>query len=199
MRGTRWKSSPSTTWSASCSPSRLPSSSAISMWAPLLGDYMHDSVMNEQTRHTLRIVGFAGGARRARHLVGAEIRRRAGLRRALPVRPVHLRGGVLQLRRTAPDSSTSMLTYPNQQDWSLSGIYFASLNDFYTFVLDHVVAAAPGLCGAHARRRDLYRLVRAARGRRPSGIIDAAHDLSGGAALLELSSCASSRKGLFEA
>jgi hypothetical protein len=29
------------------------------MWALLIGDYMN-TVMNEQTRHTLRIVGFAG-------------------------------------------------------------------------------------------------------------------------------------------
>ena len=31
----------------------------VSMWALLAGDYMN-SFMNEQTRHTLRIVGFAG-------------------------------------------------------------------------------------------------------------------------------------------
>jgi len=31
----------------------------VSMWALLLGDYVN-SFMNEQTRHTLRIVGFAG-------------------------------------------------------------------------------------------------------------------------------------------
>ena len=26
--------------------------------------------------------------------------------------------------------------YPSQQDWSLTGMYLASLNDFYTFILD---------------------------------------------------------------
>ncbi|HET7210748.1 MAG TPA: hypothetical protein VFI85_03270, partial [Methyloceanibacter sp.] len=31
----------------------------ISMWALLVGDYVN-TVMNEQTRHTLRIVGFTG-------------------------------------------------------------------------------------------------------------------------------------------
>ena len=31
----------------------------VSMWALLVGEYMN-TVMNEQTRHTLRIVGFAG-------------------------------------------------------------------------------------------------------------------------------------------
>ena len=31
----------------------------VSMWALLVGDYMN-TFMNEQTRHTVRIVGFAG-------------------------------------------------------------------------------------------------------------------------------------------
>ena len=35
---------------------------AICMWAVLVGDYMQpNSVMNETTRHTLQIVGYAGG------------------------------------------------------------------------------------------------------------------------------------------
>jgi hypothetical protein len=35
---------------------------ATCMWAVLVGDYMQpNSVMNETTRHTLQIVGYAGG------------------------------------------------------------------------------------------------------------------------------------------
>ena len=34
-------------------------------------------------------------------------------------------------------------TYPNQQDWSLTGMYLASLNDFYTFLLDMFLPPRP--------------------------------------------------------
>jgi hypothetical protein len=34
-------------------------------------------------------------------------------------------------------------TYPSQQDWSLTGIYLASLNDFYTFLLDMLIPPRP--------------------------------------------------------
>ena len=34
-------------------------------------------------------------------------------------------------------------TYPNQQDWSLTGMYLASLNDFYTFLLDMLLPPRP--------------------------------------------------------
>jgi hypothetical protein len=34
-------------------------------------------------------------------------------------------------------------TYPNQQDWSLTGLYLASLNDFYTFLLDMLLPPRP--------------------------------------------------------
>ena len=38
-------------------------------------------------------------------------------------------------------------TYPSQQDWSLSGLYLASLNDFYTFLLDMMIPPRPGYLG----------------------------------------------------
>ena len=34
-------------------------------------------------------------------------------------------------------------TYPNQQDWTLTGLYLASLNDFYTFLLDMLLPPRP--------------------------------------------------------
>ena len=34
-------------------------------------------------------------------------------------------------------------TYPSQQDWSLTGMYLASLNDFYTFLLDMLLPPRP--------------------------------------------------------
>ena len=33
--------------------------------------------------------------------------------------------------------------YPSQQDWSLTGMYLASLNDFYTFILDMFLPPRP--------------------------------------------------------
>ena len=39
------------------------------------------------------------------------------------------------------------VTYPSQQDWSLTGMYFASLNDFYTFLLDMLLPPRPAYAG----------------------------------------------------
>ncbi len=36
-----------------------------------------------------------------------------------------------------------MVTYPNQLDWSFSGLYWTSLSDFYSFVLFMLVPPRP--------------------------------------------------------
>ena len=33
--------------------------------------------------------------------------------------------------------------YPSEQDWTLTGLYFASLNDFYSFLLDMLIPPRP--------------------------------------------------------
>jgi len=39
------------------------------------------------------------------------------------------------------------VTYPNQLDWSLSGLYWSSLSDFYSFVLFMLVPPRPAYAG----------------------------------------------------
>jgi hypothetical protein len=106
----------------------------VSMWALLIGDYMN-TVMNEQTRHTLRIVGFAGAlAAVVTWWVQSFAAKRGFVIRFLFAFFIFVVafcsfGGLLRFIYIHA-------TYPSQQDWSLSGLYFASLNDFYTFLLD---------------------------------------------------------------
>ena len=134
----------------------------ISMWALLVGDYVN-TVMNEQTRHTLRIVGFAGAlAALVTWWVQSFAAKRGFVIRFLFAFFIFVVafcsfGGLLRFIYIHA-------TYPSQQDWSLTGMYLASLNDFYTFVLDHAVAAAPGLRRSDRGRRDLRRPVRASPG-----------------------------------
>ena len=74
----------------------------FSMWALLVGDYMntpHERCRRRPTYSAHRRIRRR--PRRARDLVGAEFCRETRLRRPLPVRLLHLRGGVLQLRRIA--------------------------------------------------------------------------------------------------
>jgi hypothetical protein len=108
----------------------------ISMWALLKGDYMNASPdIQAQVRHTLRIVGLAGALS---GLVTWWVQNFAA-RRGFIIRFLFAFfifvvafgsfGGLLQFIYTH-------VTYPNQQDWSLTGLYFASLNDFYTFLVD---------------------------------------------------------------
>jgi hypothetical protein len=113
----------------------------ISMWALLVGDYMN-TFMNEQTRHTLRIVGFAGAlAALVTWWVQSFAARRGFIVRfffALFIFVVAFCsfGGLLRFIYIHA-------TYPNQQDWSLTGMYLASLNDFYTFLLDLLLPPRP--------------------------------------------------------
>ena len=113
----------------------------VSMWALLLGDYMN-TFMNEQTRHTLRIVGFAGALAA---LVTWWVQNFAA-KRGFVVRFLF----ALFIFVVAFCSFGGLLrfiyihaTYPSQQDWSLSGLYLASLNDFYTFLLDMLLPPRP--------------------------------------------------------
>ena len=113
----------------------------VSMWALLLGDYMN-TFMNEQTRHTLRIVGFAGALTA---LVTWWVQSFAA-KRGFVVRTLF----ALFIFVVAFCSFGGLLrfiyihaTYPNQQDWSLMGMYLASLNDFYTFLLDMFLPPRP--------------------------------------------------------
>ena len=113
----------------------------VSMWALLIGDYMN-TVMNEQTRHTLRIVGFAGaGAALAAWWVQNFAAKRGFVVRLLFAFFIFVVafcsfGGLLRFVYIHA-------TYPSQQDWSLMGMYLASLNDFYTFLLDMFLPPRP--------------------------------------------------------
>jgi hypothetical protein len=113
----------------------------VSMWALLVGDYMN-TFMNEQTRHTLRIVGFAGAlAALITWWVQSFAARRGFVVRFLFALFIFVVafcsfGGLLRFIYIHA-------TYPSQQDWSLSGLYLASLNDFYTFLLDMLLPPRP--------------------------------------------------------
>jgi hypothetical protein len=113
----------------------------VSMWALLLGDYMN-TFMNEQTRHTLRIVGFAGAlAALVTWWVQSFAAKRGFVVRFLFALFIFVVafcsfGGLLRFIYIHA-------TYPHQQDWSLTGLYLASLNDFYTFLLDMLLPPRP--------------------------------------------------------
>lgn len=113
----------------------------VSMWALLLGDYVN-TFMNEQTRHTMRIVGFAGAlAALVTWWVQSFAAKRGFVVRFLFALFIFVVafcsfGGLLRFIYIH-------VTYPHQQDWSLTGIYLASLNDFYTFLLDMLLPPRP--------------------------------------------------------
>jgi hypothetical protein len=120
---------------------------AICMKAVLVGDYMQpNSVMNEQTQHTLQIVGYAGGLAA---LVAWWVQQFAS-GRGFVVRFLFALfvfivafcsfGGLLRILYLT-------FTYPNQLDWSLSGLYWTSLSDFYSFVLFMLVPPRPAYAG----------------------------------------------------
>ena len=110
----------------------------LSMWALLLGEYMN-TFMSEQTRHTLRIVFFAGAlSALAAWWVQSFAAKRGFIIRFMFAFVVAFCsfGGLLRFIYIHA-------TYPSQQDWSLTGMYLASLNDFYTFVLDMFLPPRP--------------------------------------------------------
>ncbi len=113
----------------------------VSMWALMVGDFTN-TVMNPQTQHTMRIVGFAG------MLAAAVVWwcQRFTARRGFIVRTVF----ALFIFVVAFTSFGALLRFgyihvtdPGRQDWSLSGLYFASINDFYTVLLDMMIPPRP--------------------------------------------------------
>ena len=113
----------------------------VSMWALLVGEYLN-TFMNEQTRHTVRIVGFAGVlAALVTWWVQNFAAKRGFLVRFMFAFFIFVVafcsfGGLLRFIYIHA-------AYPSQQDWSLTGMYLASLNDFYTFILDMFLPPRP--------------------------------------------------------
>ncbi|HXG78041.1 MAG TPA: hypothetical protein VNJ31_01710 [Methyloceanibacter sp.] len=115
----------------------------VSMRALLVGDYMNTFMEpNEQMKHTLRIVGFAGAlAALVTWWVQSFAARRGFVVRFLFALFIFVVafcsfGGLLRFIYIH-------WQYPHQQDWSLTGLYLASLNDFYTFLLDMLLPPRP--------------------------------------------------------
>ncbi|MET0380921.1 MAG: hypothetical protein ABWZ94_03360, partial [Methyloceanibacter sp.] len=115
----------------------------FSMWALLKGEYVNASPeIQARAQETLRTVGLAGALSA---LVAWWVQNFAA-RRGFVVRFLFAMmifavafgafGGLLQF-------IYAHVTYPHQQDWSLTGLYFASLNDFYTFLLDMFLPPRP--------------------------------------------------------
>lgn len=107
----------------------------LSMWALLNGEYMNaPAEMKMQAEHSLRIVGFAGAlAALVTWWVQSFAAKRGFVVRFLFALFVFVVaffsfGGLLRL-------VDSYYSRANLQDWSPSGLYFASINDFYSFVL----------------------------------------------------------------
>ncbi len=117
----------------------------VCTWALMVGDYMN-VVINPQTQHTVRIIGFAG-------LLAAAVAwwcQRFTARREFLVRMLF----ALFVFLVAFCSFGGLLrfvyihaSYPGQADWSLSGLYFASVNDFYTFLIDVLFPPRLGIAG----------------------------------------------------
>ena len=112
-----------------------------SMWALLIGDYMN-AVTNEQAQQSLRIVGFAGAlAALATWWVQGFAARRGFVVRFLFALFIFVVafcsfGGLLRV-------IYSHVTYPSQQDWSLSGLYWASQSDLISFIIFMLVPPRP--------------------------------------------------------
>jgi len=107
----------------------------LSLWAVLAGDYVQPgSVMNEQTHRTMRIVGFAGGlAALIAWWIQGFAANRGFLVRMLFALFIFIvafcsLGGLFSVVYL-------MVTYPNQIDWSPSGLYLTSQSDLVSFVL----------------------------------------------------------------
>ncbi len=109
----------------------------FSMWGLLVGETTNPNT-TEQTRHILRIVGFAGvlAALTAWWVQGFAAQRSFVVRLlfALFILVVAFfsYGGMLRV-------IDSHVNYPQLQDWSLTGLYLSSINYFYSFVLDMLV------------------------------------------------------------
>jgi hypothetical protein len=114
-----------------------------SMWALLNGEYMSTPPdMKKQAEQTLQIVGFAGAfAALATWWVQGFAAKRGFVVRFLFALFIFVVafcsfGGLLRVLY-------SHLTYPSQQDWSLSGLYWASQSDLISFVIFMLVPPRP--------------------------------------------------------
>jgi hypothetical protein len=107
----------------------------FSMWGLLWGDYVNVSPeIQARVQKTLRTVGLAG----ALSALVTWWMQNFAAKRSLVVRLLF----AFMIFAVAFGAIGSLLqfiyshvTYPSQQDWSLTGLYFASLNDFYTFLV----------------------------------------------------------------
>jgi hypothetical protein len=115
----------------------------VSMWALLFGEY--NATLNqggEQAQQSLRTVGFAGAlAALATWWVQGFAAKRGFIVRfmfALFIFVVAFCsfGGLLRV-------IYSHFSYPNQQDWSLSGLYWASQSDLISFIIFMLVPPRP--------------------------------------------------------
>jgi hypothetical protein len=113
----------------------------FSMWGLLVGETTNPNT-TEQTRHILRIVGFAGvlAALTAWWVQGFAAQRSFVVRLlfALFILVVAFfsYGGMFRV-------IDSHVNYPQLQDWSLTGLYLSSINYFYSFVLFMLVPPRP--------------------------------------------------------
>ena len=134
----------------------------VSMWALLLGDYVN-SFMNEQTRHTLRIVGFAGAlAALVTWWVQSFAAKRGFVVRTLFALFIFVVafcsfGGLLEIH-----------LYPRQLSEPAGLVVDRHVSRLAQRLLHiparYVLAAPAGLCRSVVGRGDLCCLVRAARG-----------------------------------
>ena len=101
----------------------------VSTWALMVGDYMNTNLVNEQTQHSVRIVGFAGLLAALRFVAHRGFFIRMLFALFIFLVAFCSFGGFLRF-------AYIHAIYPSQVDWSLAGLYASSLNDFYTFLLD---------------------------------------------------------------
>lgn len=115
----------------------------LSMEAVLISDFLKSQeLLSPGLDHTLRIAGFAG----ALAALVAWWAQTLAASRNVVIRFIFALviflmafcsfGGLLRMIYVH-------MTYPSQQDWSLSGLYFSSIDDFYTFVLSLLGPSLP--------------------------------------------------------
>ena len=103
--------------------------------------------MNETTRHTLQSVGYAGGlAALVAWWVQQFAATRGFLVRFLFALFIFILA-LLQLRRIAQGHLPDVRLSEPILDWSLTGLYWSSLSDFYSFVLFMLVPPRPAYAG----------------------------------------------------
>jgi hypothetical protein len=119
----------------------------FSMWGVLNGEYMNTPTdMRKQAETTLRIVGYTGAlAALAAWWVQGFAAHRGTVVRFLFALFIFVVafisiGGMLRV-------IYSYATYPSLQDWSLTGLYWASQSDLISFVIFMLVPPRPAYAG----------------------------------------------------